>query len=223
MNILNLITESKLDFSDYDSMDEIRDRLNVSLKELFNHKYFTIRVLENILIGTQQIIMQYINWLLEKETFKKACDLKDAFPYVRLCFEDSSERPFNNINNYISLCDYVGIIVCESDDEVCSEEEYHMIQDLWRNEKILFNNNEIIIADLGYNLFSVFYYFLNYFAFSGEKITKERIQKLCIDQIDNILFEILWYIDDEEGNSITESNFMNAVNKLKHMLQIKEN
>ncbi|WP_294379410.1 hypothetical protein [uncultured Clostridium sp.] len=51
----------------------------------------------------------------------------------------------------------------------------------------------------------------------------DSIMEEKLDFTDYVLFEILWYIDDEEENSIKESNFINAINKMKDMLQIKQN
>lgn len=211
MEIIKQLPKTELDFSDYSKMEEIRNCLEKELITLFNKEEYTVQRLEKILLDSQQTVIPLINLLLSKKAFYKVTGLQQTFPYIKECVKSNADRPFSKIDKFIDMCNFTGIIVGESDEDVCSYDEYEYLQLLWNEELQTFNSYETSIADVGFNLFKEFYDFLNYFAFGKNEITKERILKLCINQIDTILFEILWYIDDENKHSMSNSKFKEAI------------
>ena len=67
------------------------------------------------------------------------------------------------------------------------------------------------IARYSYSIFESYYNFLNYF-----KSVKDRncVLKNCLSQIDNILFNILWWLDCDLENCTENSYFLKTVNTL---------
>lgn len=206
MEIIRQLSEMEIDFSDYEKLEEIRECFDSELQILFSKKEYTVQILERILVESQQIVIPFIDFLLSKKTFSKIVELRKAFPYIKEQFTNESNRPFERIYEFIEMCNFTGLIVGESEEEICSIEEYEEIQSLWSDELKSFDTYETSIADIGFNLFSQFYNFICYFSFESSEITKEQTAELCIEQIDIILFDILWYIDDENYNIDTDDS-----------------
>ena len=60
-----------------------------------------------------------------------------------------------------------------------------------------------------------YYYFMNYFATIGDK---SHIIDRCMAQIENILFNILWWLDSDLGNNAKNSYFLKIVHELSSHL-----
>lgn len=219
MEIIRRLSETEIDFSDYEKLEEIRKYFDSELKTLFSKEEYTVQIFECILIESQQIVIPFIDFLLSKTTFSKVAELQEAFPYIKEQFEKESIRPFERIHKFIEMCNYTGLIVGENEEEICTFDEYEEIQLSWSDEQESFNTYEMSIADIGFNLFSQFYDFLCHFSFENSEFTKEQTAELCIRQIDIILFDILWYMDDK--NSTLEnytSQFEEALIKLMKII-----
>lgn len=218
MKKIRELLPSKIDFSDYDKIEEYRDLVDNTLINIFNKNEYSIQKLEKILINTQEILKPFIDIFFETESFKKVIDLKNVFSYIKESIKNKSEKPFVNIEKYIEMCYFTGLIVGEREDDICSEDEYFLIQEQWQKDKENLGFEKHIIIDYGFNIFGEVYNFICYFGFNNNEITKSKVLNLCISQIDSILFEILWEIDDYMNNNTDKSYFINAISVIDDIL-----
>lgn len=215
--LINDANSKGIDFSNDKYFYNLQDEAERDLKTIFSEHHFTIKQMEGILLLTQAKMQPIINWFLQNDCFGKITDLKNAFSDIMACSLQDRKPSINKIADYIRLCYYAGNIVGEYDEdsENCSYEEYEQLQSKWHEEKLKMTQDEQIMAEFGYVLFETFYYFICYFEFEGEDITKERIQNLCIDQIQNLLFGILWIYDEERKEHFHTYKCVEMVEEIK--------
>ena len=213
---------NEIDFSDEKQYEYLQDQINSTLQDVLNNEKNTLEQMENLLFIVQSWIQPFVFQILNFASLNIFFELKNAYEYVQWNWKEAVERPYFQLEMYCEKCNQIGCIMDSHDDPEYlvsihfSQEEAELLgEDYFAElkEKDYFSRT---IACYSYSIFESYYNFLNYF-----KVAKDRDHavKICLSQIDNILFNILWWLDCDLGNYTENSYFVKAVNELLDFLK----
>lgn len=210
-----------IDFSNEKMCEQLQNQLDLALQRTLNHDKYTLEQLENLLFFIQSRIEPFVSQILNFESLSRFSELKNGFEYVKKNWETCAERPYLKLEIYCEMCNQIACIAASYDDP-----EYlaliHFPKELFDllNEKYFSELKEkdrlsVEIAYYSYSIFEVYHNFMEYFGSTGDKhFTLTR----CISQIDDILFDILWWLDDDLGNNAENSYFLKFIRELSFHL-----
>lgn len=207
----------QIDFSDEKQYEYLQDKMSSALQDVLSDEKNTLEQMENLLFEVQSWIQPFVLQILGFESFHSFSELKYAYEYVQRNWEAAAERPYLQLEMYCEMCNQIGCIVDSHDDPEYlasinfSQEEAELISGDYFSE--LEEKDSIIraLACYSYSIFESYYDFLSYF--KGAK-DKNHAIKNCLSQIDNILFNVFWWLDCDLEYGTENSYFLKAVNEL---------
>lgn len=207
----------KIDFSDEKQYEYLQTQISSVLQDALNNEKNTLEQIENLLFVVQSWVQPFILQIFNFESLNTFSELKDAYEYVKKNWKAAAEQPYSQLEMYCEMCNQIACVVDSHDDP-----EYlasiHLTQEkaelLSADYSFELKEKDLIsrtVACYSYSIFESYFYFLNYF--KGTK-DRNRAIKICLSQIDNTLFNILWWLDSDLENSTENSYFIRAVNEL---------
>lgn len=211
----------EIDFSKEETYNQMQNQLSLALQSILNSEKYTFEQLENLLFFTQSWMEPFISKILNFESLTPFSELKNGFEYVKKHWEMSAERPYPQLKVYCEMCNQIACIFDSHDDPEYfasihfSKEDYDVVSEEYFSELEEKDSISHTIAHYSYSIFEVYYHFMNYFASIGDK---SHIIDRCIAQIENILFNILWWLDSDFGNNAKNSYFLKFIHELSSHL-----
>ncbi|MDE5590864.1 MAG: hypothetical protein K2J60_17290 [Acetatifactor sp.] len=208
---------NKIDFSDEEEYEFIHNQISSTLQVVLNNEKYTLEQMEKLLFTVQSWIQPFILHILSFASLNSFFELKNAYDQVKKSWKEAVERPYFQLEMYCEKCNQIGCIIDSHDDPEYldsihfSQEEAELLSEDYFSELKGKDFLSRAIACYSYSIFEAYYNFLNYFR--SEK-DRNRAIKNCLSQIDNILFNILWWLDCDLGNYTENSYFVKAVNEL---------
>lgn len=207
----------EIDFSDDKQYEYLQDKMNLSLQDVLSDEKNTLEQMENLLFEVQSWIQPFVLQILDFESFHSFSELKNAYEYVQKNWEADAERPYLQLEMYCEMCNQIGCIVDSHDDPEylasinLSQEEAELISGDYFSELEEKDSISRTFACYSYSIFESYYDFLNYFRGARDR---NHVIKNCLSQIDNILFNVFWWLDCDLENGTADSYFLKAVNEL---------
>ena len=208
---------NEIDFSDEKQYEYLQNQISSMLQDVLYNEKITLEQMENLLFTVQSWIHPFILQILNFASLHNFFELKNAYEYVQKNWKEALERPYFKLEMYCEMCNQIGCIVDSHDDPEYlasihfAQEEAELLSEDYFSELKEKDFLSCTIACYSYSIFESYHNFLNYFW--GTQNRNCAI-KNCLSQIDNILFNILWWIDCDLGNCTENSYFLKAVNKL---------
>ncbi len=207
----------KIDFSDEKQYEYLQTQISSVLQDVLNNEKTTLEQIENLLFVVQSWVQPFILQILNFESLNTFSELKNAYEYVKKNWKAAVEQPYSQLEMYCEMCNQIACVVDSHDDPEylasihLTQEEAELLSADYSfelKEKDLIGRT---VACYSYSIFESYFYFLNYF-----RSAKDRncAIKNCLSQIDNILFNILWWLDSDLENSTENSYFIKTVNEL---------
>lgn len=212
---------NEIDFSNEEMYDQLQNQLGLALQRTLNSEKYTLEQLENVLFFTQSWIEPFVFQILNFESLSHFSELKNGFEYVKKNWEMCVERPYPKLKIYCEMCNQIACIVDSHDDPEYlasihfPKELFDLLSEKHSSELKEKDSLSVEIAYYSYSILEVYHNFMNYFVSTRDKffaITK------CIAQIDDILFNILWWLDGDLGNNAENSYFFKFVRELSSRL-----
>lgn len=208
---------NEIDFSDEKQYEYLQNQISSMLHDALNNEKNTLEQMENLLFIVQSWIQPFILQILNFASLNTFFELKNAYEYVQKNWKEDVERPYFQLEMYCEMCNQIGCIVDSHDDPEYlasihfAQEEAELLSEDYFSELKEKDFLSRTIARYSYSIFESYYNFLNYF-----KSVKDRncVLKNCLSQIDNILFNILWWLDCDLENCTENSYFLKTVNTL---------
>lgn len=212
-----------IDFLDEGQIEDLKNKMYDELRDMLNQKEYTITAFEEILFMTQSCIMPVIEEILDFKAFRRFSELKDAYQYVLEHWNRHEKRPYPKIEYFTNMCYDTGPIVGEDDEEArLTDEEVEILREEYFAELEQKEPDNGVITLCDYHILEYYFYFLDYFT-AGEShhnnIDRGWYVNFCASRINDILFDILWYIDYAHRlkGETTDSCFIEAVKKIYDM------
>ncbi len=207
----------KIDFSDEKQYEYLQDKISSALQDVLNNEKNTLEQIEQLLFTVQSWIQPFVLQILDFASLNTFSELKNAYEYAQNNWKEAVDRPYLQLEMYCEMCNQIGCISDSHDDpeyldsihllpemaELLSEDYFSELE-----EKDFIINT---YARYCYSIFESYYNFLNYFMSAKDR---NHAIKKCLFQIDNVLFNILWWLDSDLENSTENSYFLKAVNEL---------
>lgn len=212
---------NEIDFSNEEMYDQLQNQLGLALQRTLNSEKYTLEQLENLLFFTQSWIEPFVSQVLNFESFSSFSELRAGLEYVKKNWEMSIERPYPKLEIYCEMCNQISCIVDSYDDPDYlvsihfSKELFDLISEKYFSELKEKESLPAAIANYSFSILGVYYNFMGYFISAGDKsfaVTR------CIAQIDDILFNILWWLDGDLDNHPENSYFLKFVRELSSRL-----
>ena len=208
---------NKIDFSDEKQYEYLQNQISSALQDVLNNEKNTLEQIEQLLFAVQSWIQPFVLQILDFASLNSFSELKNAYEYVQNNWKETVERPYSQLEMYCEMCNQIGCIADSHDDpeyldsihlspemaELLSEDYFSELE-----EKDFISN---AYARYCYSIFESYYYFLSYFMSAKDR---SHAIKICLFLIDNVLFNILWWLDSDLENSEENSYFLKAVNEL---------
>lgn len=212
---------NEIDFSNEEIYYQIQNQLDIALQETLNNENYTLEQLENLLFFTQSWIEPFISQILNFESLSHFAELKNGFEYVKKNWEMRAERPYPKLEIYCEMCNQIACIVDSHDDlgYLASihfpKELFDLLSEKYSSELKEKDSLSVEIAYYSYSILEVYHNFMNYFVGVSDK--SFAVIK-CMAQIDNILFNILWWLDGDLRNNTENSYFLKFARELSSHL-----
>ncbi|MCI9320560.1 MAG: hypothetical protein HFH05_10845 [Lachnospiraceae bacterium] len=211
----------KIDFSDEKQYEFLQEKMNYALQSALNNGNIALERLEEILFAVQSWIQPFICQILSFESMHTFSELGNAFAYIRENQKKEAPRPYPQLEKYCEMCNQIGCILDSHDDSVYLESIHFSQEDAAMSGRNYFSELKQkdamtqAFAFYGFSVFESYYDFIKYFT-----VVKERSYAVnqCLILIDNILFNVLWYLDCDCGNLPGNSCFLRAVEELFNIL-----
>ena len=205
-----------IDFFNEKHRSQTRKIIEEKLQQLMSNSHNISNIHEKLLVSAQKQVMPFINEILDCKSFCEFSDLKMAVDYIVTCQRENRKLPFPEIENYVELCYNTAFIFDTNMEDECHEnkiEKYCCLRDLYYTEISQKDPKIQIVAEYFWSpIFSGYYNFLGYFNAESDDIERDR--NICKDLIMDILFEVLWDLDNECEHTIEDSFFKRAVTSL---------
>lgn len=216
-NIMFDFITNEIDFSEEEQYEYLQSQISSTLQDVLNNEKYTLEQMEKLLFTVQSWIQPFILQILNFASLNTFFELKTAFEYVQKNWKEAVERPYFQLEMYCEKCNQIGCIMDSHDDPEYlvsihfSQEEAELLSEDYFSELKEKDFLSRTIACYSYSIFESYYNFLNYFRSAKDR--NHAIQN-CLSQIDNILFNILWWLDCDLENYTEKSYFLKAVNEL---------
>lgn len=209
----------EIDFLDEDQIEGLRDKMEDELMHMMSDKKYTIEALEEMLLTAQSWVMPVTEKILDFDSMSRFSELKKAFEYVSENWKTHKKRPYPKVEYYFDMCYDMGPIVGEDDEDAgLTEEEVEILREEYFAEREQKEPDGGVITICDYQILEKYFYFLD--SFSGDRCSdREWLVRHCVWQINNTLFDILWYVDyvhNPKGKT-EDSAFMKSVKEICHM------
>ncbi len=213
----------EIDFLNEEQIEDLKDRMYGELWNMLNQKEYTISVFEKILFMTQSWIMPVIEEILEFKAFSRFSELSHAYQYVLEHWNRHEKRPYPKIEYFTDMCYDTGPIVGEDDENASlTDEETEILREEYFSELEQQESDNMVITLCDYHILKHYFYFLDYFIVDencNNRIDREWYVNFCVSRINDILFEVLWYIDYAQRlkGETKDSCFRKAVKEVCEM------
>ena len=205
-----------IDFSDEEHRRRTKNIIDEKLRLLMSDSHNISNIHEKLLVSAQKQVIPFINAILDFKSFHEFAELKNAVDYIITCQQENKEPPFPEIEDYDELCYNTAFIFDTNMEDECDEseiEKYNRLRDAYYIEIPQKDPETQIVAEYFWSsVFSEYYNFLGYF--NAESSGIERDKNICRNLIMEILFEVLWDLDNECEHTIEDSFFKEAVTNL---------
>lgn len=207
----------EIDFSDEKQYEYLQNKMCSALQDVLSNEKNALEQMENLLFAVQSWIQPFVLQILDFECFHSFSELKNAYEYIRKNWEAAEERPYLQLEMYCEMCNQIGCIVDSHDDPEyldsinLSQEEAELISGEYFSELEEKDFVSRALAHYSYSIFESYYDFLNYFRSAKDR---KHVIRICLSQIDNILFNVFWWLDCDLENGMDDSYFLKAVNEL---------
>lgn len=208
---------NEIDFSNERQHEDLQNQIGSTLQDALNNEKYTLEQMEKLLFTVQSWIQPFILQILNFTSLNNYSELKTAYEYVQKNWKEAVERPYVQLEMYCEKCNQIGCIMDSHDDPEYlvsihfSQEEAELLSEDYFSELKEKDFLSRATACYSYSIFESYYNFLNYFR--GEK-DRDRAMKTCLSEINNILFNIFWWLDRDLKNCSKKSYFLKAVNEL---------
>jgi len=212
-------TQENIDFADDKSHDDLQDVVNAELAGVLQNEKFTMGFLEQLLFTMESWIQPFVELVLSMESMQSFSSLKDAVTYIHEKHNEGCARPYQKLEDYCNMCQVIGSIVGEYDEtSQLSVEEVERLQHAFYAETESKDGLCKVVAEhYSYAIFELVYYFVEYFyRNSGREETVEMVLFLA----DNILFNVLWYLEEDIAGRTEYVDFKEALNRLTELLEV---
>lgn len=211
----------KIDFSDEKQYEHLQEKMNYALQSVLSDSNIALERLEEILFAAQSWIQPFICQILSFESMHTFSELGNVFAYIKENEKREASRPYPQLEKYCEMCNQIGCILDSHDDPVYlesihfSQEEAAVLGQDYFSELKRKDAMTQALAFYSFSVFQSYYTFIEYFT-----VVKERSHAVnqCLILIDNILFNVLWYLDCDCGKHSEDSRFLRAVDELFNIL-----
>lgn len=208
----------KLDFTDDNQYDSLRDSMYATLPEILKDERYTVELLEQFLFVTQSWIQPLAEQILSLNSLQDFSGLKAAAGRIYENYKNNNPRPYPGLEEYCNMCNVIGSIVGEYDEtSQLSKEEVDLLRESFYNETEPKDNFcKEVAYYYSYSVFESLYYFIDYF--TGESVREDAAHMVQF-MTDNILFGVLWYLEQEPEKMPGQTGFMEAAGQLLEFLK----
>lgn len=202
-----------VDFSNEEHRRQINGIIEEKLQQLMADSHSMPNIHEKLLVSAQEQVMPFISAILDFKSFHEFTDLKNVVDYVIACQQGDKEPPFPDMEHYDELCFKTAFIFDTDMEDECDGHEvkkYNRLRRAYYREIPKKDPETQIVAEYFWHpIFSEYYYFIGYFMQERNDVEKDRNQ--CRSIIIDILFDVLWDLDNECEHSVENSYFKRAV------------
>ncbi|MDE6053777.1 MAG: hypothetical protein K2G55_08455 [Lachnospiraceae bacterium] len=204
-------------FDDEKQKEKIENVFGQELQKILDDPQNTIDTLEKLLLSAFRQIMPFFHMILELDSLAYFADLKGSFDDIADCQEKNIQRPFPALEHYITLCDLISYTFDDSYLEDCPK-KYHkqmmrFCKAFYKEVEQKDEKTQTIVRYYNWPIFENYFYFLQYFLKENNE-DRDWVKRHCKDAVCNILFNILWDLDNDFDHTEEESYFKQAMKNI---------
>lgn len=211
-----------VNFDNVKQKELVEGAVELELRKIVDDPQNTIDFLEKLVLTAFQQIMPFFHMLLDLKALSYFADLKGSFDYIVNCQKEKVPRPFPELEHYSTLCELTSYALDSSYLEDCPKDLRRKMKQFctayYKELKHTNQETQGIAESCDWQIFENYFYLLQYFkntCFGNDyDEDRKRIANCCQEWLYNILFYVLWDLDEYLGHTVDESYFKQAMKNI---------
>ncbi len=211
--------QTEIRFADENCYEQMQDLIAQEVAAVLDDAGNTADALDQMLFSAFGQLVPVMKIHLDYKALEDFAELTHSFACILECRQRREKRPYALLDRYKKLCYDTAFIFDDQNWEECPEylaEKVPALYALYWEERETKDNRSRIIACSWCSVFAAYHFFLGYLSADGR--SRKNIADICQTWIPHILFDILWSLDRDLGNSPADSFFLKAVKDIFHGL-----